>query len=221
MDRPKFFEIARRLRRSATPPRPYVGQADGAKGRRVTGARERQRAGEGGETLMDVKADLGCDQETDWGADAGLRLLYVPVHTGASGTVTIQAGHLPSGQAVGLGFTSPTRLAMVFGPQRPWIKLHLSALHEMLEPLGITLVRIDPLRAPGLRDRKSRDGLGRRGQAGLAPSAGAPATSLRTASTAIHLRRVRSGGASAPSSGVVATQARETDWTKASSSTGA
>jgi hypothetical protein len=63
--------------------------------------------------------------------------------------VTIQAGHLPSGQAVGLGFTSPDRLAMVFGPRHPWIRLHLGALHEMLEPLGITLVRIDPLRSPG------------------------------------------------------------------------
>jgi hypothetical protein len=82
--------------------------------------------------------------------DAGTGLLYVPVHACAPGTVTIQAGHLPSGQAVGLGFTSPDRLAMVFGPRHPWIRLHLSALHEMLEPLGITLVRIDPLRLPGV-----------------------------------------------------------------------
>jgi hypothetical protein len=78
-------------------------------------------------------------------------LLYVPVHTCAPGTVSIQVGRLPSGQEVGLGFTSAGRLARVFGPAHPWIRLHLGALHEMLEPLGISLVRVDPLRPPARR----------------------------------------------------------------------
>jgi hypothetical protein len=62
--------------------------------------------------------------------------------------VSIRTGRLPSGQAVGLGFTTSARLEMVFGASQPWIRLHLGALHAMLEPLGITPVRIDPLRAP-------------------------------------------------------------------------
>ena len=66
--------------------------------------------------------------------------------------MSIRTGRLPSGQAVGLGFTTSARLAMVFGARQPWIRLHLGALHAMLEPLGITLVRIDPLRGP---DRSS------------------------------------------------------------------
>jgi hypothetical protein len=70
------------------------------------------------------------------------------VHACASGTTSIRTGRLPSGQAIGLGFTTPARLAMVFGASHPWIRLPLGALHAMLEPRGITLVRIDPLPAP-------------------------------------------------------------------------
>jgi hypothetical protein len=98
-------------------------------------------------------------------------MLYVPVHTCAGSTVSIRTGRLPSGQAVGLGFTSPARLAMVFGEWHPWIQLHLGALHAMLEPLGITLVRIDPLRPPARRDPAIRRSPGQEG----APRAGVPA----------------------------------------------
>jgi hypothetical protein len=121
------------------------------------------------EADTDPEADPGPERGPARGPDR--RMLYVPVHTCAGGTVSIQTGRLPSGQAVGLGFTSPARLALVFGEWHPWIELHLGALHAMLEPLGITLVRIDPLRPPARRDAAVRRGPGQGG----APRAGVPA----------------------------------------------
>lgn len=105
------------------------------------------------EADTEPEADPGPEPGPEPGPAAadGRLMLYVPVHTCAGGTVSIQTGRLPSGQAVGLGFTSPARLAMVFGEWHPWIELHLGALHAMLEPLGITLVRVDPLRPPARR----------------------------------------------------------------------
>ena len=98
---------------------------------------------------MEPEADMDPLPGTDPGAGSGPRILYyVPVHACASGTTSIRTGRLPSGQTIGLGFTTPARLARVFGSRQPWIRLPLGALHAMLEPLGITLVRIDPLRAP-------------------------------------------------------------------------
>ncbi|HEY4465171.1 MAG TPA: SAV_915 family protein [Streptosporangiaceae bacterium] len=121
------------------------------------------------EADTDPEADPGPQRGRERGADR--RMLYVPVHTCAGGTVSIRTGRLPSGQAVGLGFTSPARLAMVFGEWHPWIQLHLGALHAMLEPLGVTLVRIDPLRPPARREPAVRRGPGH----GTAPRAGLPA----------------------------------------------
>jgi hypothetical protein len=98
---------------------------------------------------MEPETDMDPLPKTDPGTGPGQRILYyVPVHACASGTTSIRTGRLPSGQAIGLGFTTPARLAMVFGASHPWIRLPLGALHAMLEPRGITLVRIDPLPAP-------------------------------------------------------------------------
>jgi hypothetical protein len=98
---------------------------------------------------MEPEADVDPLPSTDPGAGPGPRILYyVPVHACAAGTASIRTGRLPLGQAIGLGFTTPARLAMVFGSRHPWIRLPLGALHAMLEPRGITLVRIDPLPAP-------------------------------------------------------------------------
>jgi hypothetical protein len=115
-----------------------------------------------------------ADPEPDPETAAGPRILYVPVHTCAGGTVTIQTGRLPSGQAVGLGFTSPARLAMVFGAWQPWITLHLGALHEMLAPLGISLVRIDPLRSAPRREPRLQRSSGNADAAPLDGAASAP-----------------------------------------------
>jgi hypothetical protein len=70
-------------------------------------------------------------------------LLVVPVRT-RSGMASIQCGRLPSGQPVGVAFTSEGRLASVMGAGQPWICLSEAAMKEMLEPLGVTRIQVDP-----------------------------------------------------------------------------
>jgi hypothetical protein len=70
-------------------------------------------------------------------------LLVVPVLTGP-GAASIQCGRLPTGQPVGIAFTSEARLAEVMGAGRPWIHLSEPAIKEMLLPLGVTRIQVDP-----------------------------------------------------------------------------
>ena len=70
-------------------------------------------------------------------------LLVVPVRT-RSGMASIQCGRLPTGQAVGVAFTSEGRLARVMGAAQPWIRLSPAAMKEMLEPLGVARIQVDP-----------------------------------------------------------------------------
>ena len=70
-------------------------------------------------------------------------LLVVPVRI-RSGMAAIRCGRLPTGQPVGVAFTSEGRLASVMGAGQPWIRLTESAMKEMLEPLGVTRIQIDP-----------------------------------------------------------------------------
>lgn len=93
------------------------------------------------------------------------QILYIPVRSCAAGVVSIRTGRLPSGQAVGLAFSTPDRLAVVFGPSQPWIRLHASALRGVLQPLGITRFRVDPRRAASRRGPAAA-GTGRGARAG-------------------------------------------------------
>ena len=70
-------------------------------------------------------------------------LLVVPVLT-RPGTASIQRGRLPTGQPVGIAFTSEARLAEVMGAGQPCIHLSESAIKEMLLPLGVTRIQVDP-----------------------------------------------------------------------------
>jgi hypothetical protein len=70
-------------------------------------------------------------------------LLVVPVRT-RSGMASIQCGRLPTGQPVGVAFTSEGHLASVMGAGQPWIRLSLAVMKEMLEPLGVTRIQVDP-----------------------------------------------------------------------------
>jgi hypothetical protein len=70
-------------------------------------------------------------------------LLVVPVRT-RSGMASIQCGRLPTGQPVGVAFTSEGRLASVMGAGQLWIRLSEPAMKEMLEPLGVTRIQVDP-----------------------------------------------------------------------------
>lgn len=76
-------------------------------------------------------------------------LLVVPV-TGSE-TLALRIGRLPTGERVGIAFTSENRLTQVMGAGQRWIHLSEMATKAMLAPLGIARVQVDPgLIAPGV-----------------------------------------------------------------------
>jgi hypothetical protein len=68
----------------------------------------------------------------------------VPVRTCAVGTLALRTGRLGSGERVGLAFTSEASLTRTMGPSQQWIRLAREALTDMLAPLGIEHITIDP-----------------------------------------------------------------------------
>ena len=70
--------------------------------------------------------------------------LLVPVRTTAAGTLALRIGRLSSGEHTGLAFTSEASLVRTLGRAQPWTDLSWGALLDMLEPLGIEHVRVDP-----------------------------------------------------------------------------
>jgi hypothetical protein len=79
------------------------------------------------------------------------RLLLVPVTPGRAGALVLRTGRLPSGQRTGLAFTSEAALRAGLGPEQPWVWLSEPALRELLRPLGLEQLRLDPLAAPAAR----------------------------------------------------------------------
>jgi hypothetical protein len=71
------------------------------------------------------------------------QMLLVPVRSSAAGSLTVRTGRLPSGERIGLAFTSEDALARALGPVQ-WIHLAADALTGMLAPLGIEHYRVDP-----------------------------------------------------------------------------
>ncbi len=84
--------------------------------------------------------------------DADCQLLFVPVHETRSGTLALCTARLVSGQRVGLAFTSEALLLSAEGPGQHWIRLHEQAMHDMLAPIGVDQIRVNPCVQP------SRDG---------------------------------------------------------------
>jgi len=72
------------------------------------------------------------------------RTYLVPVRESRAGTLALQTGQLISGERVGLAFSSEASLLMTLGPSQQWIRLAQGALREMLAPLGVISVRLDP-----------------------------------------------------------------------------
>ena len=68
----------------------------------------------------------------------------IPVRTCAAGTLAVRTGRLISGERVGLAFTSEASLTRTLGPSQPWIRLAREALADMLEPLDIEHITVDP-----------------------------------------------------------------------------
>jgi hypothetical protein len=70
-------------------------------------------------------------------------LMVVPVGTG-SGMVCLRCGRLPTGERAGIAFTTEGRLAGVMGAGQPWIHMSGQAMKEILAPLGVTRIQVDP-----------------------------------------------------------------------------
>ena len=71
------------------------------------------------------------------------RRMVVPVRT-VPGMVSLRCGRLPTGERVGIAFTTEARLAAVMGAGQPWIQLSERAMEQMLAPLGVTRIQVDP-----------------------------------------------------------------------------
>jgi hypothetical protein len=71
--------------------------------------------------------------------------LYVPVRTSGAGVLALRTGRLESGERTGLAFTSVDALARTLGPAQRWVSLGEEPLRDMLAPLGIRQLRVDPL----------------------------------------------------------------------------
>jgi len=70
-------------------------------------------------------------------------LMVVPVHAG-SWMVSLRCGRLPSGERVGIAFTAEASLARAMGADQPWIYMSAEAMRDMLAPLGVTRIQVDP-----------------------------------------------------------------------------
>ena len=82
----------------------------------------------------------------------------VPVHSATSpqeGTLALRTGRLRSGERIGLAFTCEASLLLTLGPCQEWIRLDEEALFDMLAPLGVEHVRVDPRPAAELQARNA------------------------------------------------------------------
>ena len=93
---------------------------------------------------------------------------FVPVLTSRAGTLSVQTGRLPSGERVGLAFTSQASLLLAFGPPQQFVHLAGPALTGLLAPLGVKQFRIDLWRADAATPR-APEPAGARPAAGIRP----------------------------------------------------
>ena len=67
----------------------------------------------------------------------------MPVRAGSE-TVCLRCGQLPTGERVGIAFTTQARLAGAMGVGQPWIRLSDRAMKEMLASVGVARIQVDP-----------------------------------------------------------------------------
>ncbi|MER6445970.1 SAV_915 family protein [Streptomyces venezuelae] len=107
--------------------------------------------------------------------------LYVPVLPGRPGVV-VRLFRTPLGARTAVGFTSAQRLAATLGAGQPWIRLSGSALRAMAEPVGASLLTVDPtLTAPAVTGTAAGPAPDAAAGAVTASVAQAPETTARTA----------------------------------------
>ncbi|MEW2390592.1 SAV_915 family protein [Streptomyces venezuelae] len=69
--------------------------------------------------------------------------LFVPVRPGPAGHVA-RLFRTPVGGRTAVAFTTPRLLSAALGPRQPWIRLSEPALRSLAEPLGVSVVTVDP-----------------------------------------------------------------------------
>ncbi|MFB6517263.1 SAV_915 family protein [Streptomyces sp. NPDC056401] len=90
------------------------------------------------------------DPEPEERVPAGLPTLYVPARPGTA-LVVVRLFRTPLGARTAVGFTTAERLTAALGTEQPWIRLSQAALRSMAEPLGASLLTVDPtLTAPAV-----------------------------------------------------------------------
>ena len=72
-------------------------------------------------------------------------MFFVPVRESGAGTLALQTGRQRSGERVGLAFTTENSLLLTMGTSRRWVRIGGQALRDMLAPLGVRHIRIDPV----------------------------------------------------------------------------
>ncbi|WP_405486577.1 SAV_915 family protein [Streptomyces sp. NBC_00096] len=103
--------------------------------------------------------------------------LYVPARPGTA-QVVVRLFRTPLGARTAVGFTSAERLAATLGVEQPWIRLSETALRAMAEPLGASLLTVDPtLTAPPVTPAAATGPVTARG---TAPVPQAPETVARS-----------------------------------------
>lgn len=75
--------------------------------------------------------------------------LYVPVRLCSAGHEQLCLARTPLGERTAIGFTGQARLTSVFGRRQRWVRLAEPALRALAEPLGVTVVTVDPRHLAG------------------------------------------------------------------------
>jgi hypothetical protein len=70
---------------------------------------------------------------------------FIPVRESKAGTLALQTGRLRTGERVGLAFTTEASLLLTMGSAPRWVRLGSQALKDMLAPLGVRHIRVDPV----------------------------------------------------------------------------
>lgn len=72
-------------------------------------------------------------------------MFFIPVRESRAGTLALQTGRLRTGERVGLAFTTEASLQLAMGSSVRWVRLGGPALKDMLAPLGVRSIRVDPV----------------------------------------------------------------------------
>jgi hypothetical protein len=73
------------------------------------------------------------------------RFFYVPVRRTGDGMDTLVIARTPEGARAGIAFSSARALVAACQARQPFTEMTEDALREMLVPLGVTRIQLDPV----------------------------------------------------------------------------